>query len=152
MHTVGIDRDLVPRVPGARPAIHARSAAAMAVSLVLAGVCTLGSGCQDVQTIWSATARSPDGRWVATARTVQHSGPGTAGIVTSVYLARAHDSGSPEEVLGFFHDVSRTINLTMKWTTPSHLSVTYNEHPDLYFQVVKYGGVEISVQDLSGNI
>jgi hypothetical protein len=37
----------------------------------------------------------------------------------------------------------------MKWVTPSHLDVTYDRHPDLYFQVVKYGGINISVQDLS---
>ena len=42
-----------------------------------------------------------------------------------------------------------TIDLTMKWVTPSHLHVTYDKHPDLYFQTVKYDGISISVQDLS---
>ena len=42
-----------------------------------------------------------------------------------------------------------SINLTMKWITPSHLEVTFSGHPDLYFQVVKYAGIEISVRDLS---
>jgi hypothetical protein len=37
----------------------------------------------------------------------------------------------------------------MKWVTPSQLDVTYDRHPDLSFQVVKYGGINISVQDLS---
>lgn len=32
---------------------------------------------------------------------------------------------------------------------PSHLDVTYDKHPDLYFQVVKFAGIDISVQDLS---
>jgi len=37
----------------------------------------------------------------------------------------------------------------MKWVTPSHLNVTYDKHPDLYFQVVKFAGIDIPVQDLS---
>jgi hypothetical protein len=42
-----------------------------------------------------------------------------------------------------------TIDLTMKWVTPSHLQVTYGGRADLYFQAVKAFGVNISVQDLS---
>jgi hypothetical protein len=131
------------------------SAARKAISLIIIGVCTLGSGCQDVATIWTAEARSPDGRWLASAHTEQHGGPGTAGVVTIVYLNRTNVSESPQAVLSFFHDSSlpsqsgQTINLTMKWATPTHLEVTYNGHADLSFQVVKYGGVDISVRDLS---
>jgi hypothetical protein len=45
----------------------------------------------------------------------------------------------------------------MEWLTPTHLNVTYGEHPrvgehvSLDFQVVKCAGVDISVQDLSGD-
>ncbi len=43
-----------------------------------------------------------------------------------------------------------TINLTMKWVTPSHMDVAYNGRAgDLDFQVVKIAGIDISVQDLS---
>jgi hypothetical protein len=42
-----------------------------------------------------------------------------------------------------------TIDLTMKWVTPSHLQVTYDGHADLYFQAVRYAGINVSVQDLS---
>jgi hypothetical protein len=37
----------------------------------------------------------------------------------------------------------------MKWVTPSHLHVTFDGRPDLYYEVVRYGGINISVQDLS---
>jgi hypothetical protein len=114
---------------------------------VLAASCVLLFGCQDVQTIWSAEARSPDGHWLATADTIQHFGPGTAGIDTIVYLKFV--SNPPTEILVFSHnqnDTSRTINLAMKWLTPSHLEVTYNGRASLDFQVVKCGGVEISVR------
>ena len=123
-----------------------------AVSLVILGVCIFGSGCREHQTIWSAESRSPDSNWLANASTVQHSGPGNAGLYTSVYLKRTNDSSSGEEVLGFSHDPtsqSNTIDLKMTWITPSHLEVDYNGHASLYFQVVKYAGIDISVRDLS---
>jgi hypothetical protein len=37
----------------------------------------------------------------------------------------------------------------MKWLTPTHVEVTYDGRGNLDFQVVKYGGVAISVRDLS---
>jgi hypothetical protein len=121
---------------------------AAALALVL---CAWPLGCQqDVQTIWSAEARSPDGHWLATAQTIQHFGPGAAGIETKVYLKFL--SNTPTQILEFFHDgndASSTINLTMKWATPSHLDVTYNGLASLDFQAVKCGGVEISVRVVS---
>jgi hypothetical protein len=136
-----------------KPDRGSRSAIRKAISLIIIGVCVLGLGCQEHQTIWSAEARSPDGYWLASGRTEQHAGPGNAGVYTSVYLKRTNDSKSPEEVLGFSFDSaypSGTSNVKMNWVTPSHLDVTYNGHADLYFQVVKYAGIVISVRDLSG--
>src|SRR5260370_33843110 len=94
---------------------HARCAVAIrkAMLLIAVGVCVLGVGCQHVQTIWSAKVRSPDGHWVAIARTIQHFGPGTAGIETIVYLKR--NSSHPTAVCLFSHagrNQSRSINLT----------------------------------------
>jgi hypothetical protein len=79
-----------------------------------------------------------------------------------VYLKQTNRSEPPMEVLGlscqgpaprpYVLDKANavgTINLTMKWLTPSHLEVTYDSHPDLYFQVVKFGGIDISALDLS---
>jgi hypothetical protein len=124
------------------------------VSLLIIGVCILLSGCRrvGVQTIWSAEARSPDEHWLASARTEQRGGFGTAGVETDVYLKWINGSKPPEAVLVFFHDPtsqSDTINLSMKWLTPSHLDVSYNGHPRVDFQVVKYGDVDISLRDLS---
>jgi hypothetical protein len=117
------------------------------------GVCVLAISCQrEGDTIWSAELRSPDGRWIARARTIENSGFGTGSIQTNVYLKRTSGSTSPETILSFFHDASpggRTINLAMKWETPSHLEVTYDGHANLGFQVVKDGGIDISVRDFS---
>jgi hypothetical protein len=42
----------------------------------------------------------------------------------------------------------------MKWLDPSHLEVTYNKRlaGELYFQVVKTGGINIAVRDISAPI
>jgi hypothetical protein len=106
--------------------------------------------------------RSPDGLWIASVRTVQNGGFGSAGIDTMVYLKQTNRSEPPMEVLGFScrgpaprpyvldnANAGGTINLTMKWVTPSHLEVTYDNRPDLYFHVVKFGGIDISALDLS---
>ncbi len=133
-----------------------------AISLTIIGVCVLASGCRDAPTIWMAEVRSPDGLWIASARTIQNGGFGSAHIDTIVYLKHSNVSQPPTEVLGFSclgpaprpyvldnANAGGTIDLTMKWVTPSHLDVTYERHPNLYFQVVKYGGINISVRDLS---
>jgi hypothetical protein len=120
--------------------------------LVLFCSWTLISGCgTDVRTVWSIQAPSPDGYWVASGRADQHSGPGNAAIVMGVYLRRANGSVPEEPVLNFFNDLppgNGGISLMMRWLTPTHLQVTFSRHPDLYFQVVKYAGIDISVQDL----
>ncbi len=125
-----------------------------AISLIIIGVCALGLGCQDVATTWSAEAQSPDGQWLATARSQQWGGPGTAYDATTVYLKWIKGSQPPTEVLGFSHQYA-TMTLMMEWVTPTHLNVTYGpsarpgDHVSLDFQVVKCAGIDISVRDLS---
>jgi hypothetical protein len=133
-----------------------------AILLGIVAVCVLASGCKDAPTVWKAEVRSPDGLWIASVRTIQNGGFGSASIDTVVYLKQSRGSQPPMEVLAFdcLGPVPRpyvmdnanaggTIDLTMKWITSSHLHVTYDKHPDLYFQAVKYDGISISVQDLS---
>lgn len=130
-----------------------RLAICNAILLAMLAICALASGCQDTRTIWSSEVRSPGGDWLASASTVAHYGPGTAGAVSSIYLKRTNNSSRPTEILEFFHherSPSSKINLTMKWETPTHLAVTYDGRAaSLEFQAIKCGGVDISVQDLS---
>jgi hypothetical protein len=134
-----------------------------AMLLIILGLCVLAVACERAPTVWKAEARSPDGSWIASARTVQNGGFGSAHIDTIVYLKWTKDSNPPQEVLGFAchgpvprpyvldnaANAGGTIDLTMKWVTPSHLEVTYKGHPDLYFQVVRIAGIDISARDLS---
>jgi hypothetical protein len=134
--------------------ISGRSLIRTAITFTIIGLYVLGSGCQDVATTWSAEAQSPDGLWVATARSQQWGGPGTAYDATTVYLQRIKGSQPPTQVLAFSHQYE-TMNLKMKWLTPTHLEVTYGvsakpgDHVSLDFQAVKCGGIDISARDLS---
>jgi len=114
-------------------------------------------------TVWEEQVPSPDLRWTASADTVQNGGFGSGGISTSVYLARAGSRGSPIEVLTFSCDgpmprpyvldnvanKGGSIGLTMKWITPSHLHVVYEDHPQLAFQAVKLAGIDITIENRS---
>jgi hypothetical protein len=130
-----------------------RSTFLRAMLLTFLGLCILGIGCQDVATTWSAEARSPDGRWLATARTQQWGGPGTAYDATTVYLKEVKGSQKQTELLLFSHQYA-TMNLKMEWATPTRLNVTYGastrpgDHVSLDFQVARVSGIDISVQEL----
>ncbi len=119
-------------------------------TLIIVGVCVLLSACRDNPTMtWSSEARSPDGRWIASARTDQYSGPGNAGLYTTVELRRTSGQKSPMEILLLDQQEVGPITLKMNWLTSSHLEVAYTEHATLDFQVVKSAGIDISVRDLS---
>jgi hypothetical protein len=133
-----------------KPRIGSPFAILMAIALIIVGVCTLLSGCQDSATIWSAESPSPNGYWLASAKTEQFGGPGTAGVYTTVYLKQG--SHSPVQILTFSNESAYPSGITsvgMNWVSASHLEVTYKGHADLQFQVVKFAGVDVSVQDLS---
>jgi hypothetical protein len=122
--------------------------------LLLLEVCLLSAGCQNAAITWSAEARSPDGQWLASARSQQWGGPGTAYDATSVDLKPVDGSQPATQVLLFSHQYA-TMNLKMVWLNPKHLDVTYGpsdrpgDHVKLDFQVAKHSGIEISVRDLS---
>lgn len=129
------------------------------ISLAAITACT---GKEDL-VVWRAKETSPDKQWQASADTVQNGGFGSASVDTAVYLKRTSDQKSPQEVLVFhcrgpvphpyvLDNVANsggTIDLHMTWVSPIHLHVTYSGHPDIEFQVVKYGEVAITAQDLS---
>lgn len=136
---------------------HSRLRMPSAMVLLVVGLCVLGSGCQDVATTWLTEIPSPDGNWLATARSQQWGGPGTAYDATTVFLKPTKGTRPPTQVLVFSHQYE-TMYLKMDWITPTHLNVTYapsarpNDHVSLDFQVVKYDGVDISVRELPGGV
>jgi hypothetical protein len=144
---------------------NSRTLIYMAALLVTIAACGVEFGCRRDTTIWKAEVRSPDGLWVATARTEQNGGFGTASLETIVSLRGTNSANPPIDVLQFACDgpaaqpyvlsdanAGGTINLKMNWVTSSHLEVTYDGHANLHFQVVRIGDVQISARDVSNKM
>jgi hypothetical protein len=110
---------------------------------------SLLTSCHDTFTDWTIQVPSPDGGWVATTRSQYGAGPGTAWASTDVYLGQAHLR--PSLILGFNR---RFVHLDIKWVTPSHLEITYQQQaPDdtlkPAYQVVRYAdSIDISFQSV----
>ncbi len=124
-----------------------------ATCFLVVGVCVLVFGCRGSEKIWSAEARSPDGKMLATARTIAQSGFGTGYIGTIVYLNWSKGSQPPMEILGLSGgtEAPGATSVEMKWLTSTHLELTYKSPRTLDFQAVKCDGVDISVRDLSNS-
>ena len=130
------------------------------IVLMILGTCIFGAGCGSADTIWREELRSPDGLWLASADTVQNGGFGSASIQTQVYLEKTNGAKTRKEVLGFscegpaarpytLDNVANkggTIDLEMKWVSPSHLEVTYNGRASINLQLPNYDGVEVSLK------
>lgn len=120
-------------------------------SLLIIGICILLSGCKNSERTWSAEARSPDGKFVATARTLAPGGWGTGSPPeTSVDLNWTKGSQPPMVVLVFSDgpDEPGGMNVGMNWLAPRQLELTYKGHPDFNFQAVKCYGVDITLRNL----
>lgn len=76
MHTYKLTATIDPRRGTVDTCSGGPSGMRKAIALLLFGVCVIGFGCQNVATTWSAEALSPDGRWLALARSQQMGGPG----------------------------------------------------------------------------
>lgn len=116
--------------------------------LIVVFLCCL-CACRDVATIASSESRSPDGRWIATVRTDQYGGPGTAAILSTVFLKQATGRQDSMEILQLSQDAP-SVDLKLNWSAPAHLEITYRQPASVDFQALKYGGVDISVKDVSG--
>jgi hypothetical protein len=130
---------------------HKSSRFAIFKALVIIGASVSVSGCDGPKVSWSAETRSPDGKMVAHARTIEPSGIGTGDFGTFVDLNWTAGSQPSTVVLAFADgsDEPSNKNVGITWLTPTHLELTYTGHRTLDFQAVKCHGVDISVRNLS---
>jgi hypothetical protein len=121
------------------------------ILLFVVVTCVLASGCKAPIT-WSAESRSSDGKMIATAKTVDDSGPGTDFIQTTVYLNWVTNKNPPIMILAFSDGPAGPdgMKVGMNWLTPKHLELTYKGQRMLDFQAIKCDGIDISVRDISG--
>lgn len=115
------------------------------VALVLLCVSVLSCS-QDRSTIWHATLRSPDGQWVAAARTYDYGGPGTATVMSIVSLTRTIGAKTSEVVLAYGEDPTDLSRPVLRWLSKRHLEVEFRSAQHLDTQVVRYEGIDISVR------
>jgi hypothetical protein len=118
--------------------------ATVALTLALSWI----AGCSDSKQIWSAESRSPDGLWIASAYTNQYGGLGNAGAETVVNLKSANKSQKTIQILGAANSGS-DVNLKMNWLGPNHLEFVYTGDAEIYFQVAKCYGIDITARNLS---
>lgn len=113
--------------------------------LLLCAVAIALSGCgTNPVTTWSAQFPSPDGKWVAVARTYQYSGPGNDYVDTCLYLRS--DYGDKKEVM-VLNYVGIGDEMSVKWIVPSHLEVTLRKHVEIDFEAVIFSTVTITVRN-----
>jgi hypothetical protein len=127
------------------------SHAFLKAALLLAfGTCALMFSCK-APPIWSAEARSPDGKMIAAAETFENRGFGTGYSWTGVYLNWTTGSRPQMEILEFSDATAAPggMNVGMNWLTPTHLELTYHGGRPILFQAVKCAGIDISLRDLS---
>ncbi len=121
-------------------------------ALLLIAVCFALANCDSApQTLWRSDSRSPDGKFVATARSQERSAVFDSTLSgTTVELNWTSGSQNPQLILVFedFPTAPDFGAVGMHWDTPNHLDVTYKGKRNLVFQVVKCRGVDISVREL----
>jgi hypothetical protein len=96
--------------------------------------------------VWSTTAVSPDGKWIAGARTQMWSGPGIGTVGSSVYLVRAHAS-DPRDVVDYLEG-AKSPRPQIEWRSANDLVVRVPSPADLNLQVVKFADIRISVEPI----
>jgi len=118
--------------------------------LALAFIACATTGCGSAtETGWSANEPSPDGMWTARATMENISGPGNNYTAISVYLKRQVDAEPGQRVLLYSQNAipwrENIPPLAMKWLSPTHLQVTFDQVPTFDAQVNSYAGIETSV-------
>lgn len=108
------------------------------------------------ETVWSTTAASPDGQWIAGVRTQGWSGPGIGTVESSVYLERTRGSRQtrePQDVISYPEGLGKT-RPQIKWSSATELVVAIpseaRAHLDL--QVVKFADIQIKVEVLPSGV
>jgi hypothetical protein len=92
-------------------------------------------------------SKSPDGKWIADAVTVQDSGAGQFGFHTTVYLKSLTDPKTQAPVLVFPNEISKEkgkIELHFRWFDGT-LEVLVSRMPTFETQVTRYAGMNITV-------
>jgi hypothetical protein len=128
------------------------------VAATLLAAVAMALGCNNDPTVWKKDIPSPNGAWVATTRTRQWGGFGSAWVETTVSIRKLDgtvNKGKPFDVLSYpgggpipktyvLSDANLDPDLQVSWLTPTHLQIAHRSaiNPDL--QVIRFSHVDIS--------
>ena len=118
------------------------------------------SGCRHDPTVWRKEFRSPDGAWIATARTEQQGGFGSAWVETIVSIRKADGTvnrGKSFDVFSFpgggripktyvLSDENLDPDLRVRWVSPTQLQISHLSAVDPGLKVVRFADVDVSFQ------
>jgi hypothetical protein len=124
-----------------------------ATLLLVLGFCISLSGCDGPNTSWSAESRSPNGKMIARAHTIQPGGMGIGNFGTFVDLNWTTGSQAPTVILAFSDgrdEPGDDTAVAMNWLSPTRLELTYKRHRTIDFEAIKCHGIDISVRDVTG--
>jgi hypothetical protein len=110
--------------------------------------------------VWKKEFRSPDGAWIATARTEQQGGFGSAWVETMVSIRKADGTvnrGKPFDIFSFpgggripktyvLSDENLDPDLQVRWVSPTLLHISHLSAVDPDLKVVRFANVDISFQ------
>ncbi len=117
-------------------------------TLLLALSCSALPGCApNPQVIWSTTAPSPDGLWVASVQTKMWSGPGIGTVGSMAYLARSSEADKTIEILTY-REGANIVHPELKWQSPKELLILIPADTSVDFQAIKCAGIAITLQHL----
>ena len=118
------------------------------------------AGCRYDPTVWKKDVRSPDGAWLAIARTKQWGGFGSAWVETTVSIQRVDktvNQGEPFDVFSYpgggtipktyvLSDENLDPDLRITWVSPTHLQIVHQSpiNPDL--EVIRFSNVDINIR------
>jgi hypothetical protein len=127
-------------------------------TLILSLAISSLAGCHYDPTVWKKDFRSPDGAWIAKARTDQWGGFGSAYVATTVSLVRVdqtYNKGEPFDILGYpgggqipktyvLSEDNADRDLQLQWLTPTHLVITHLSSVEPTLEVIRFGNVDVT--------
>lgn len=109
------------------------------------GLGSLTTGCDGgPEIIPKEKSKSPDGYWTVTTQLERWTGPGNNYMTSEVYISRTADNRKPELILSLSIPTQDMGDVAVTWRDKDHLELMYRKGLEVDFQVVKYGGLDIS--------
>jgi hypothetical protein len=114
------------------------------IALALLSVTLLGCG---PKTVWSTQVVSPNGQWIAAARTEVWSGPGVGTVESTIYLARSDKPRDFTDVVSYPEGPANP-HPQIAWESDDELVVRVRNPATVDLQMIKLANIRIRLEAL----